>query len=127
MTMKLAALLVLLLAAPAAAQTVEIEIDLAPLGYSAHTLHPAEADGNPATEEWLAVPRWFGGLYQVLAVAPDGHTCTGDWFAPADGLAGASVTKERRGDRDVLIVREAALFLPRTQIERVVGLTRPPC
>lgn len=108
------------------AQTIERSLNVAGLGYEAHNLQLVDADGNPATEEWLAMPTTETGAYQVIAVSTSGAICTGPWFYPTAGLASAGVIVRRLGLRDVLLVREHYVF-SRGPVLRVVGLTRPPC
>lgn len=116
-------LLLLLNASAVSAQTLEAEADLRPLGLAEHDLVPVDADGDPDTEEWLAMPREFSEGFRVLAVTPTG-LCSGPPFHPAGDLEYPRVLVVRRGRRDVLLVRDRGGFGPHV---RLVGLTRPRC
>lgn len=121
------ALFVLASLAAASAQTVERSLDVNALGYANHEIRLVDADGNPGTEEWLAVPKLPGGLYQVIAIGSSGGACFGAWFNPAAGFYASAVTVGRLGVRDVLLVREFVFLGGQGPTLRVVGLTRPPC
>ncbi|MCC6989957.1 MAG: hypothetical protein IT181_13210 [Acidobacteria bacterium] len=118
--------LLLLVGASLSAQTIERTLDVNALGYTQHDVRPVDTDGNPATEEWLAVPKQAGGLYQVIAISSAGGGCFGTWFNPGAGFYSSATTVGRLGVRDVLLVREYIVFGPGPTL-RVVGLTRPPC
>lgn len=120
------ALLLVLAASTASAQTIESQINVNALGYGNHDIRLVDADGNPATEEWLAVPKSPGGAFQLVAVSPYGGACFGPWFTPTAGFGAAEVIINRKGNRDVLLVREYTFISPGPTL-RVVGLTRPPC
>jgi hypothetical protein len=116
----LAALVAGLLASTTHAQSVTMVIDLAPYGLAGAEVLPADADGNPATVEYLAKS---GDLYQVVAVRS--VVCQGAWFNPK-ALVGvpawASVATATKQGRTVLVVRS-----PWDSILREVGLHLPPC
>lgn len=124
--------------AVAQAQTIVNQVDVGALGFGTHELRPVEADGDPRTEEWLAIsagaPR---RLFQVIALAA-GRLCAGrqfdpsaDWVDPATDLRGAVVAVHRLGTRDILIVRETRQVSATTYqfgpLLRIVALERPPC
>lgn len=122
----IASLFACLVAVSASAQTIESQTNVNVLGYQNHDVRLVDADGNPATEEWLAVPKAPGGAFQVVAIASSGAACFGAWFVPTSGFPAAEVVIGRRGTRDVLLVREYLFVSPGPTL-RVVGLTRPPC
>lgn len=77
-------LLVLALAVPVSAQTVESTIDLAALGWGPVEI-PAKinTDRDTTTQEWL-VRSVTTRMYRVVALR-DGGLCVGDWFFPTIG------------------------------------------
>lgn len=102
----------------AAGQTPTM-IDLAPLGLARADVRPVEADGNPATAEWLARD-WDTGQYRVLSVCAGGVRL-GPPFDPRSSLF-TSVDVQRQGARDVLLVRAYG-----DTILRIVYLDAPGC
>jgi hypothetical protein len=122
-------ILVALLALPgsAFAQTVERTIDLSQFGWGKVSATPVNADGNPATEEWLIQSRdSLNPRYRVVAVR-NGGLCVGEWFNPIpEGQFGTHPVLGRIGNRDVLVINSAALFAP-TSALTIVSLDTPQC
>ena len=127
------ALLLVLFASSASAQTVERTIDLSSLGWGLVTPHMVETDGNPATEEWAIQGTFFGfsvnqgGNWRVVAVR-NGGLCVGEWFNPGAGTV--ALTRGVDG-RSRLLVTETAYNwkvnnIPQ-QTARVVLLDTPNC
>lgn len=108
------------------AQTVELALNVNALGFANHNLVAVDADGNPTTREWLAVPTTTGGLYQMVSLSPTGSICFGTPFAPGAGLQYSTITVNTANPRTVLEVRESLVFALGATF-RTVGLTRPPC
>lgn len=76
----------LLCAASANAQTIERTIEVNEPAWGLVDAMPVEADGDPATREWLvSFPAASDLTYntRLLVVAERlGRTCVGDWFSP---------------------------------------------
>lgn len=80
----LTALVLLLFAAPAAAQTVAVAVDrLAVPDLGAEVPIPHDLDGDPWTSDFVQGRYVDGGVYELRSViARDGRICLGIWIRP---------------------------------------------
>lgn len=116
--LKIAAL-VLMFAAPVAAQTVEARLDLDTLGWGRiDTPRAVNTDGSELTVEWL-IRSSVTGMYRVVATN-GASLCAGEWFSATAGVATVSV--QHVGNVDKLVV--APVFGGPIM---VVGLDTPRC
>jgi len=115
-----------LVAAPAVAQTILSEVDLAALGYAGYTVRAIDADGDPSTAELLAVPQ-AGGAFQVIAQSPAGRLCFGAFFVPAAPLRQLHVDVVYTGLAHVLVVQAQPSGDDPPVLQRTVRLDRPEC
>jgi hypothetical protein len=130
-------------ASSASAQTTALDVPVPvdvtegisnPTGF---VMRPVEADGNPATSEWLirhvppigsawTYPIW-ADWYRVVAIGSTG-TCQGPWFAPASTTSTeGQVDIYSVNGHDEMHVRYRYTAPQSEERIRVVNLVRPPC
>jgi hypothetical protein len=107
MTRSLLALVFVLAAQAASAQSVIREVNLSALNLGPVRVQPIDDDGDPETEAWL-VSTLFRRDVRLAVVRADGTVCLEDAFVPDPTswlLSTAGTTVVRVGQRDVLLVQ----------------------
>lgn len=113
------------LTAPIAAQQVAITVDPAQLQMGYVDVRPVDADGNPATDEWLV---YAPQTAQFRVIATQGaRICSGETFTLTGVYAFQSEPFEvvRWGLRDVLKVKRPQWLF--AYVFDFIALTRPEC
>jgi hypothetical protein len=104
-------------AAPLAAQTVALDVDLTPFG--AVSAVPIDHDGDPATDAWLLTRDTVPPMARLVVVERDGTLCAEDWFNPWGGAAAHVVSVVWRQGRQVLHTQPLLPWFVRSEPHRV--------
>lgn len=119
----------LLMAAPAGAQTVEATLDLTALGWGElDTPQSIETDGDLSTREWLIRPVVNAGVPMFRIVAErDGRACAGPWFNANGSDAAFSFLTTLTSVQRVGLVHKLVVRQMGSSVVTVLALDTPVC